>query len=93
MKGLELSKSFYNEFGIPMIKEEFPELYHKLAFGLIGSGSECFGYDDAVSIDHDFDPGFLIFISDDIDDSKFPLEMVVDYIEVYQKNTMEISSA
>lgn len=75
MKGLELSKSFYNEFGIPMIKEEFPELYHKLAFGLIGSGSECFGYDDTVSIDHDFDPGFLIFISDDIDDStKFKLE-------------------
>ena len=27
-----------------------------------------------------------LFPGDDIDDSKFPLEMVVDYIEVYQKN-------
>ena len=58
-----------------MIREEFPMLEDKLAFGLIGSGSECFGYDDLISIDHDFDPGFLIFIGDDIDeDTKFKLE-------------------
>ena len=75
MKGLELSKNFYIEYGLPMIREEFPMLEGKLAFGLIGSGSECFGYDDLVSIDHDFDPGFLIFIGDDIDeDTKFKLE-------------------
>ena len=75
MKGLELSKNFYMEYGLPMIREEFPMLEDKLAFGLIGSGSECFGYDDLISIDHDFDPGFLIFIGDDIDeDTKFKLE-------------------
>ena len=75
MKGLELSKNFYMEYGLPMIREEFPMLEDKLAFGLIGSGSECFGYDDLISIDHDFDPGFLIFVGDDIDeDTKFKLE-------------------
>ena len=75
MKGLELSKNFYMEYGLPMIEEEFPMLVDKLAFGLIGAGSECFGYDDIVSVDHDFDPGFLIFISDEIDDdTKFKLE-------------------
>ena len=75
MKGLEISKSFYQEFGIPMIKEQFPFLEGKIAVGLIGSGSECFGYDDNISTDHDFDPGFLIFITDEIEeDIKFKLE-------------------
>ena len=58
-----------------MLKTEFPDLVGKIAVGLIGAGSECFGYDDLVSTDHDFDPGFLIFIGNDIDDdTKFKLE-------------------
>lgn len=43
VKGLEISKAYYEEFGVPMIKEQFPELEPKIAVGLIGSGSECFG--------------------------------------------------
>ena len=75
MKGLEISKSFYQEYGIPMIKDQFPFLEREIAVGLIGSGSECFGYDDNISTDHDFDPGFLIFIDDKIDETtKFKLE-------------------
>ena len=75
MKGLEISKSFYQEYGIPMVKDQFPFLEREIAVGLIGSGSECFGYDDNISTDHDFDPGFLIFIDDKIDETtKFKLE-------------------
>ena len=75
MKGLELSKSFYNEYGEQMLLSTFPNLMDRIAVGLIGAGSECFAYDDSVSTDHDFDPGFIIFISDDIDDNtKFTLE-------------------
>ena len=62
MKGLEISKAFYYEYGKPMIEERFPELVPYLAAGLIGSGSECYGYDDEVSRDHDFEPGFCIFL-------------------------------
>ena len=61
MKGLELSEKFYTEYGIPMLKG-MPELEGLIAVGLCGSGSECFGYDDEVSKDHDFEPGFCIFI-------------------------------
>lgn len=77
MKGLELSERFYLEYGAPMIHEKFPELENILAIGLMGSGSECFGYDDKISQDHDFEPGFCIFIPDeDIIDSRteFALE-------------------
>ncbi len=77
MKGLELSEAFYREFGEPMIQEEFPELRDLIAVGVAGSGSECFGYDDELSRDHDFDIGFCIFIPDeDMIDSRteFALE-------------------
>lgn len=58
-----------------MLLNTFPNLMDKIAVGLTGAGSECFAYDDSVSTDHDFDPGFIIFISDDIDDdTKFKIE-------------------
>ena len=62
LKGLEISKAFYDEYGKPMLEERFSELVPYLAAGLIGSGSECYGYDDEVSRDHDFEPGFCIFL-------------------------------
>lgn len=65
MQGLELARKYYESFGDSMLKEQFPELLPLLAVGLIGSGSECFGYDDAVSTDHDFEPGFMIFLPDE----------------------------
>ena len=65
MKGIELSERFYLEYGEPMLKESFPSLLPKIAVGLVGSGSECFGYDDALSSDHDFEPGFCIFLPDE----------------------------
>ncbi len=65
MKGLELSEKFYLEYGAPMIHEKFPQLEGLIAVGLAGSGSECFGYDDELSRDHDFEPGFCIFLPDE----------------------------
>lgn len=62
MKGLELARAYYEEYGKPMLEERFPHLLSKLAVGLVGSGSECFGYDDALSQDHDFEPCFCIFL-------------------------------
>ena len=69
MKGIELSERFYREHGEPMLKEKFPHLLGLIAVGIAGSGSECFGFDDEISQDHDFEPGFCIFL---------PSESVVD---------------
>ena len=65
MNGLELSRAFFEECGKPMLEEQFPELMPFLAAGLFGSGSECFGYDDRVSRDHDFEPGFCLFLPEE----------------------------
>ena len=62
MNGLELSRAYFETYGRPMLEEQFPELLPYLAAGLCGSGSECFGYDDEISRDHDFEPGFCLFL-------------------------------
>lgn len=62
MNGIELSEKYYETYGKPMLEEQFPEILPYLACGICGSGSECFGYDDTVSQDHDYEPGFIIFL-------------------------------
>ena len=65
MTGLELSRAYFEECGLPMLREQFPRLMPLLCAGLTGSGSECFGFDDGVSRDHDFEPGFCLFLPDE----------------------------
>ena len=62
MKGLELSRAYWEEYGLPMIRDQFPSLEGTIAAGLMGRGSECYGFDDEVSRDHDFEPGFCLFL-------------------------------
>lgn len=62
MTGLELSKKYYEEYGRPKLEAEFADILDLLAIGFVGSGSDRFGFDDEISQDHDFEPGFCIFI-------------------------------
>lgn len=61
MQGLELCELFYKEHGEQMLRQ-FPDVLPYLAAGVVGGGSECLGYDDSLSQDHDFEPGFCIFL-------------------------------
>ncbi len=65
MKGIELSRAFYEEYGKKMLEEQFGEYIDRIAVGLVGHGSECFGYDDEISADHDFIPGFNIWLTEE----------------------------
>lgn len=64
MKGLEEARRFYKDFGAAMLHERFPDFEERIAVGLVGRGSECFGFDDEVSRDHDFEQGFCLWLTD-----------------------------
>lgn len=64
VSGLELCREYYETYGAPMIHEKFPEYENQIATGLVGEGSECFGFDDEYSRDHDFGPGFCMWLTD-----------------------------
>lgn len=65
IKGLELCRRYYEEFGKKMIAEKFPEYENRIAVGLVGKGSDCFGFDDMQSRDHDFGPRFVMWVTRD----------------------------
>ena len=62
IKGIELSREFYEKIGKPVLEELFPEYMGKAAVGLVGEGSECYGFDDVLSTDHDYGPGFCVWL-------------------------------
>lgn len=64
-KGLQICKKFYETYGKPMLQREFAEYENKIAVGLAGPGSDCLGLDDVYSRDHDWGPGFCIWVSKD----------------------------
>lgn len=61
--GIELARRFYEEIGAPMLHEKFAEYENKIAVGFVGEGSERFGFDDGYSQDHDFGPGFCMWVT------------------------------
>lgn len=66
MKGLELAKKYYETYGRTMIGKQFPEIAGYMAAGLVGYGSECLGFDDEISRDHDYGPSFCIWLPREI---------------------------
>lgn len=63
--GLGLSRDYYETYGLPMIEEQFGEYADRIAVGLVGRGSDCFGYDDKLSADHDWGPDFCMWVTDE----------------------------
>ncbi|MBR7147142.1 MAG: DUF4037 domain-containing protein [Oscillospiraceae bacterium] len=62
MNGLKVAREYFEVHGKAMLEEQFADFLPLLAAGLFGGGSECGGFDDESSRDHDFEPGFCIFL-------------------------------
>ena len=56
------NRRFYEEYVAPMIHEKFAQCESRIAVGLAGEGSDCFGFDDVISRDHDFGTGVCLWI-------------------------------
>jgi hypothetical protein len=64
--GLQLSEAYFDEFGRDMIARVLPaDVVARVCVGLVGEGSECFGFDDEISRDHDFGAGFCLWLTSD----------------------------
>lgn len=66
MKGLEVAQKYYETYGRNMLKEQFSQILNQTAAGLVGYGSECLGFDDEISKDHDYGPSFCIWLPKEI---------------------------
>lgn len=81
MKGLVLAEKYYESYGRSMIEEKFPALADRAAVGLVGQGSECLGFDDDISRDHDYGPSFCIWLTRE-DYDKFGGSLAAEYVKL-----------
>ena len=64
--GMDISRRYWLAHGLPGLEKDFPQLLPLAAAGLMGEGSECLKFDDHLSQDHDWGPGFCLWIPDDL---------------------------
>lgn len=64
MKGLDLARDYFRTHRETLLAP-YAQCRQRIAAGLVGLGSECFGYDDDMSTDHDFGPGFCLWLTDE----------------------------
>jgi hypothetical protein len=63
MRGLEIAEKYFWEYGAPMIEQKFGNYKNNIAAGLVGEGSQCYGFDDEISRDHDWGPEFCLWLN------------------------------
>ena len=69
MAFLDEARKLYEDRGREKLHRMLPQYEEFMATGLAGHGSECFGFDDDISRDHDFFPGFSIWIDGETDEA------------------------
>ena len=64
--GMQLAKKYWQTYGKQLLElPKFRDYKNRIAAGLVGHGSECYGFDDEISRDHDFGPGFCLWLTDE----------------------------
>ena len=78
---IEKNRWFYDHYVAELIHEKFPEYEDRIAVGIVGEGSDCFGYDDEISRDHDFGTGVCLWLTDE-DMARFGNALSIAYNEL-----------
>lgn len=84
ISNLERCREFYEAYGKSMIHTKFPEYENRIAAGLVGEGSDCYGFDDEISTDHDYGIGFCMWLTEE-DYQKIGNELQKEYLEMIKK--------
>ena len=88
MKGLDEAENLFFRHGLEFFRSRHPEIFPRLAFGLAGHGSECFGFDDEISRDHDFTRGFAVWITAE-DEAHYGFELQRSYFAFLKEHFPE----
>ncbi len=89
VKAMDLAEDFYLSLIKPMIHGRFSEYEERIAVGKAGEGSDCFGFDDKVSRDHDFGPGLSLWLTE-ADFKEIGEDLAKAYSEAYYLYVAEI---
>jgi len=82
MNGIERARKWYFSTLHPFLEAEFPEVLPRIAAGIAGRGSECFGFDDDISRDHDFGTGVSLWLTCG-DEEKYGFKLTRAYQKLY----------
>ena len=77
----EKNRRFYDKYVSQLIHSEFAACEDRIAVGIAGEGSDCFGYDDEISRDHDFGTGVCLWLTDE-DMARFGYLLSIAYNEL-----------
>lgn len=72
-KNIDACERFYELVFKDIIENEFSDYKDRIAIGIVGEGSDCFGFDDEISQDHDYGIGLCFWL------------IQKDYNEIYEK--------
>ena len=84
---MDNNRRFYDKYVAPMIRERFGCYEDRIAVGIAGEGSDCFGYDDVISRDHDFGTGVCLWLTDD-DMDEFGKELSAAYDDLVDRKSV-----
>ncbi len=89
MKGLEEVRAFYNSTLLPALKKEFPTSWDSIFICKKGRGSDCYGFDDEISKDHDFTNGVQIVVTEE-QDKEIGFKLMRFYHQFEERGTKSI---